>query len=218
MRPELISPAATWYTFPVARDGVRCGAWPDEVLVRTVLWRRLDVAGLEEFRLRESAGGPRLEGTILLAQDAAPLRVDYEIVCTPEWHTRAVRVACVHRGAERRLELAVDGGVWRRGGEELPALAGCLDVDLSLTPATNTLSLRRLDLAVGAAAQVTAAWVLFPELTVQPLAQVYTRAAPGLLRYESATGFKTEVELDKLDLVVRYPPFWERVAAFDGGA
>ena len=42
---------------------------------------------------RRPRSGPRLEGTILLAQDAAPLRVDYEIACTPEWRTR--------RGARR---------------------------------------------------------------------------------------------------------------------
>lgn len=188
----------------------------EETLVRTLLWRRLDVAGLEEFRLFTGAGGPRLAGTILLAHEGTPLRVDYEIACTPAWVTRQVRVACLHRGAERRLELAVDdAGRWWRDGAELPALAGCADVDLSLTPATNTLSLRRLRLEVGQSREVTAAWVLFPELTLQPLAQVYTRIAPGRLRYASATGFTAEVELDELDLVVRYPPFWERAAASD---
>jgi len=117
-----------------------------------------------------------------------------------------------HGAVAHAMELAADAeGRWRSGGEELPAVAGCLDVDLSLTPATNTLPLRRLPLAPGESREVAAAWVLFPSLEVKPLAQTYTRLDAHRLRYESATGFSTEIEVDDSDLVVRYPPFWERV-------
>lgn len=180
------------------------------------LWRRMDVPGLEEFRLHDDDGGPRLAGTILLAEQGLPLRVDYEIVCTRAWQTRGVRVACRYGDAERRLELAVDdGGRWRRDGEELAALAGCLDIDLSLTPATNTLPVRRLGLAPGVARAAIAAWVRFPELTLEPLSQTYRRLDASRIHYESATGFATVIEVDAHDLVVRYPPFWERVASAD---
>jgi uncharacterized protein len=117
-----------------------------------------------------------------------------------------------HGAAAQEMELAADGeGGWRRGSEELAAVRGCLDVDLSLTPATNTLPLRRLPLAPGESREVTAAWVLFPSLEVKLLAQTYTWLDPRRLRYQSATGFSTEIEVDDADLVVRYPPFWERV-------
>ncbi len=91
-------------------------------------------------------------------------------------------------------------------------MRGCLDVDLSVTPATNTLPIRRLALAEGAAAAVTAAWVRFPALTVEPLPQRYTRLGGGRYRYESDTGFVTEIESDDLGLVTRYGGGWERAA------
>jgi uncharacterized protein len=53
----------------------------------------------------------------------------------------------------------------------------------------------------------------FPELTVQPLSQRYTRVAQNTYRYESNTGFSAEIVVDDLGLVTDYPGGWERSAA-----
>ena len=104
-------------------------------------------------------------------------------------------------------------GVWRSSGRELHELTGCEDVDLALTPATNTLPIRRLDLGIGKSESVVAAWVKLPELTVQPLSQRYTRLSKNTYRYESNTGFSAEIVVDDLGLVTAYPGGWERIAA-----
>jgi hypothetical protein len=83
--------------------------------------------------------------------------------------------------------------------------------DLAFTPATNTLPIRRLGLAVGDSRDVTAAWVRYPELDLVPLPQSYTRLAATGYRYQSRDGaFTAELETDELGLVVRYPPGWSR--------
>jgi hypothetical protein len=168
---------------------------------------------MEHFRLREGGGVVRLEGTVLLAHEEGPLRVEYEVECDASWETRAVRVAVATGGGDRELRLTVDGERrWRRDGEEIPALAGCADVDISVSPSTNTLPIRRLALPPGAGRDVTAAWVRLPALTVEPLAQRYTRLDARRWRYESGGGsFTAELEVDDVGLVVRYPPGWERV-------
>ena len=48
-------------------------------------------------------------------------------------------------------------------------MRGCPDVDLAVTPATSTLPVRRLDLGIGNREAVTAAWIKFPGLELQPL-------------------------------------------------
>jgi len=114
----------------------------------------------------------------------------------------------------KTLSLIVESrGVWRSSGRELRELHGCEDVDLALTPATNTLPIRRLNLQVGRSESVIAAWVKFPELTVQPLSQHYTRLGKDTYRYESNTGFSAEIGVDDLGLVTTYPGGWERIAA-----
>jgi len=102
--------------------------------------------------------------------------------------------------------------VWRNTGQELREIQGCGDVDLALTPATNTLAISRLSLQVGGSESIIAAWIKFPELTAQPLSQRYTRLAQNSYRYESNTGFTAEIAVDDLGLVTNYPGGWERIA------
>jgi len=100
---------------------------------------------------------------------------------------------------------------WWVEGEEDARLRGCTDVDLEISPSTNTIPIRRLNLAVGQASAVTAAWVRFPALTVEPLTQRYTRT--GANRYHYASGaFATEIEVDDVGLVTGYEGGWVREA------
>jgi uncharacterized protein len=111
-----------------------------------------------------------------------------------------------------RLNVERDG-VWRSSGQDLPEVRGCLDVDLAVTPATNTVPIRRLHLEIGKSASVTATWIKFPEFEIQLLCQRYTRIAKNLYRHESETGFSAEIVVDDLGLVMAYPGGWERIAA-----
>ena len=78
---------------------------------------------------------------------------------------------------------AGDGeGRWSRDAAPLPGVEGALDVDLGFTPATNTLPIRRLALAVGETRPVRSAWLRFPGLRLEPLEQTYTREAGDVYR------------------------------------
>lgn len=168
---------------------------------------------MEHCRLIESPDGVQLVGTVITMLDGIPLLGAYDVRCDAGWRTQRVMVALDHGGVSRRLLLEIDAdGRWRRDGHEIAALAGCVDVDLGATPATNTLPIRRLALEVGSAHDLTAAWVRFPSLEVMPLTQRYTRLDHRRWRYESRGGaFSAELDVDDRGLVVRYPPAWERV-------
>ncbi len=190
---------------------------PERRLVSTVLWQRLDVPGIEHFRLSMEAGAAHLQGTVLVVHEGAPVRLDYVVTCSPGWETRVVTATVVAGDTTRGLELVADERRrWWAGGRELEGLAGSADVDVSLSPSTNTLPIRRLrllDVPVGESCDVTAAWVRVPELRVEPLPQRYTRLADRRFRYESAAGaFRADLEVDALGLVVSYARVWRRVA------
>ncbi|HEX2254188.1 MAG TPA: putative glycolipid-binding domain-containing protein [Thermoanaerobaculia bacterium] len=182
-------------------------------LVAPVLWRRLDLPGHEAARLERLGAGWRLAGTAVLAHDGQPCRLDYEVRCDESWRTRSTTV----RGwiGERTVAITLAagaGGVWHRDGCEQGAVAGCLDVDLGFSPATNLLPIRRLGLAVGERSPVRAAWLRFPSLALEPLDQTYHRLAERSWRYESATGFAVILEVDETGMVIDYPPAWRRAA------
>jgi hypothetical protein len=94
----------------------------------------------------------------------------------------------------------------------VPKLAGALDVDLGFTPATNTLPIRRLALAVGESAPVRSAWLRFPELRLEPLEQTYTREAEQRFRYQALVDgelFTARLDTDAFGRVLRYEGLWE---------
>ncbi|MBZ9740423.1 MULTISPECIES: putative glycolipid-binding domain-containing protein [unclassified Mesorhizobium] len=140
-----------------------------------------------------------------------PFAVRYRIACDAGWHARSVMVDMIGDG--RTLVLASDGdGRWTRNGLPMPELAGVLDPDLTVTPFTNTLPIRRLALSTGQSAEITTGFIDFPALSVVPNPQRYTCLEEGRrYLYESrASDFRRELEIDRDGLVVDYPDFWRR--------
>jgi uncharacterized protein len=182
-------------------------------LVSSVLWRRKDIASLELCTMTEREDEHVLAGTVVCALDGAPARCVYEVVCSAEWRTQRVRVDLERAGELTTLELSADGnGVWRRDDTELVHLRGLIDVDISVSPSTNTLPIRRCRLERGQSVAVTAAWIRLPALTIEPLPQEYTRTGQQSYRYASRGGaFTADLTVDDFGLVVRYGEYWERV-------
>jgi hypothetical protein len=103
---------------------------------------------------------------------------------------------------------------WQLDGRPCREVAGCLDVDLSFSPATNLLPIRRLGLQPGQSAPVRAAWVSFPAFGIEPLDQVYRRVGETSYHYEAADGtFATDFEVNAAGFVTRYPGRWEAEGA-----
>ena len=175
-------------------------------------WRRLDVPGREEARFERTGSGWRLTGELEVEETGVTARLRYTIECDSEWQTRSAVVEGEADGTPIRFDLAADGaGQWTHDGVPRPDLAGALDVDLGFTPATNTLPIRRLALAVGESAPVRSAWFRFPEFRREPLEQTYTREAEQYFRYCALVDgepFIARLETDEFGLVVRYQDLW----------
>jgi hypothetical protein len=189
----------------------------DDRVVREVTWRYLDKPGLERCALSTADGWWRWDGTAVAVFDGRPTGVAYRIVCSPDWATREAEVTVRIAGQTRSLRLWTDGnGRWFGPLGEVTDLRGAMDVDIELGASTNTLPIRRIPLEVGGSVELVAAWVRFPGLTVEPLAQRYTRLGPGRYRYESVdSGFTRDLEVDDLAIVVTYPDWCERIAAWE---
>ena len=180
----------------------------------SALWRRLDLPGHDAVRLTERAGGWLLAGVAVFAHEARACCLRYSVEADGEWRTRRARVEgwAGDEPIDLRIEVG-EGALWSLDGVPQPAVSGCVDVDLAFTPATNTLPIRRLGLAMGESGPVTAAWLRFPELVLEPLDQVYARESAERYGYESGGGsFHAQLVVAPDGLVVRYSGLWEREA------
>lgn len=177
--------------------------------ITTCRWRSLDDASREHFSLVETSAK-------IIARGAVAARghgLFYELECDAAWGVRALDVADT---AGRRLGLRRSpAGEWRdAAGVPLARLAGCVDIDLSATPFTNTLPLRRLGLlAAGAPVELSMAYVDAATLEATADRQRYTPLSARSFRYEAIDGdFTAEVVVDADGLVLSYPPLFERLA------
>ena len=182
---------------------------------RAVRWTDAGGQGLEHCLLTLGPDGLTLEGAVAGTRDGE-YGAHYNLRADPQGRTREVRVRYVG-GPE--LHVSADPNArWRDeiAGTALPDLDGCLDVDIGVTPATNTLPIRRLDLGHGGSAGITAAYVPLPSqvegaFLPRPAPQRYTRLSDRLWRYEGLfRNFTADLTVDDLGLVLDYPRLFRR--------
>jgi len=176
----------------------------------SIAWRRLDLPGHESAELVRTANGWLLSGVAELTDQAHPARLKYAIACDAEWRTQRCEIRGTIDAWPVTLDVACDAHrKWTANGTSLPAIAGCVDIDLGFTPITNTIPIRRLKLQIGEGAPVLAVWVRFPQLTIEMLDQRYSRLAANRYLYESAGGsFRRELTVDDNGFVLDYPGLW----------
>lgn len=170
-------------------------------------WRGIEVDSLERVRLRVASDGVTAESII----DSARGRYSYELRADRDWVFRSLRLEAL--AGERTLTIEHDGsGGWTVDGVERSDLTDAREIDLAVSPLTNTLPIRRLDLAVDDEDDIVTAYVSFPDLEVIPDPQRYTRLDEDLYRYESLdSDFEADITVDASGLVLDYPGLFERL-------
>ncbi len=191
--------------------------------MRPILWRRLDLPGHDAACAREVEGGMEIVGMAVFHEGGDPTALHYRVRCDAEWTTTEATVDGWRgtRLVTLRFHRARDGR-WTLNGAPCPAVNGCLDLDLNFTPATNLLPLRRLDLAVGQAAEVRSAWLEWPSAAVAPLVQRYVRRSVAEYHYEAdlpgAEKFVGVLRVDPSGWVLDYADLWQAERASASGS
>lgn len=203
-------------------------------LPRSLFWERLDTPG-SEHALVDTRTGLRARGTAL-AVDPIAYTARYDLRTEPDWATVAFEVSAEGAGWGRTLRLESDGGRWRAtateqgdlnaaltaaghagaglpGAEDPDRFYGAFDVDLTGSPLTNALPIRRLGLLSaepGVAHRISVAWVLLPSLEVIQADQIYTATGGGRVRFANET-FSADLTLDQDGFVLDYPGLARRM-------
>jgi len=197
---------------------------------RHVMWAPwTDPPGLEDVLLRLRDDGAFLSGLILRGGGSG-VRFRYVAELDVRWRLRSIRFNRLGvPGRDSGWGLSVDeDGTWRNdSGVEHSFLAGRVGLDMTGTPITKTLLLRKLDLAVGESAEVDVAHIMVPGLKLERRPQRYTRLGDRDYRVEgpdSTISYNDdrpvedavhEFEVDEDGLVLDWPGHFRRVWTFD---
>ena len=176
-------------------------------------WQDWAGAGLQHLVLREGADEIVAEAVVVGDEEGARFGARFRIVCDGAWRVRRAEVDTIGGGPS--IVLTSDGaGHWRDGaGAPRPDLDGAIDVDLPMTPFTNTLPIRRLNLHAGESADLRVVYIVIPQGSVTVDPQRYVCLEPRRrYRYESLdSDFMREIEVDAAGLVTTYPDLFRRV-------
>lgn len=176
-------------------------------------WQDWQGRGLEHLVLSQTANGISADSAIIATVDDRALAVRYRVFCDASWHVKKAEIGVV--GVDSNTQLVSDcAGNWIDGaGKALTRLKGAIDIDISITPFTNTLPIRRLRPEKGRASEIIVVYLQLPALTITTDRQRYTCIEPDRrYLYESLdSDFTREIEIDHDGLVVTYPDLFRRV-------
>lgn len=180
---------------------------------RSVRWRPAEGEGLEHLTIQPSEGGYRVRSAVVGAFEGHTYGVSYSAVIDAGWRVLSFRIEA---SDGRRLALSSpEPGRWfDEDGFARGDLDGCIDIDLSATPFSNTLPIRRLGLttAEGEVA-LTMLYVPFDTFEPYPDTQFY-RAIEDARLYRFLNddrSFAADLPLDEDGLVLDYPHLFKRL-------
>lgn len=194
---------------------------PDEVeVIHHALWVPSgEGVGLEHLHLTERSFNVTADSLVIGVHKGEPYRLRYRVACDTEWQTRYVHLALLLVEEEDwSLALSGDGrGHWQDGrGHRLVEFDGCIDIDITSTPFTNTLPIRRLRLRPGQSSDLSMLYVNVPEMKIERSHQRYTclrsDATGGVYRFQTLDyDFTADLTVDETGLVVDYPGLFRRI-------
>ena len=181
---------------------------------RVLRWTWRDRLGVELLHLTRDGERRVARGTVSTAIDGLPVLASYELVHDADWRFLEARVRSSSASAapRQRAIRQVAPGRWEVDGAARPELDGCEDVDLMISPYTNTPPIQARPLPAGGRRVLRVAWVRFPDLEVLPVSQAYGRPAEGSrYTYENLdSGFRGVISVDGEGLVTEYGPWLRR--------
>ncbi len=177
-----------------------------------ILWKGIEYESLENCLIRTTEEGTEISSTIVGQYEGKVYLIDYQIRANTAWET--VFVSIESRINFRTQHWQFEGdcqGNWRKNGKAVAPYGGCIDVDIPVTPFTNTLPINRLKLTIGESRLIKVIYLDVLTDEFKPVQQKYTRLKEDVYHYENVPNdFEAEIIVDKQGLVVDYPQLFTR--------
>ena len=180
-----------------------------------ILWTGREYYSLENCLVNTTNSGSEIDSTIIGSYEGKIYRVEYHIKTNYLWETVFLELHSRHSNQQQHFIFEGDGkGNWTANGKQAIDLSGCIDVDIPLTPFTNTLPINRLRLSRREERQIKVIYVDVLKNQINPVAQKYVCLSEKRFHYENVPNdFAATIEVDDLGLVVNYPSLFVRTAA-----
>ena len=179
---------------------------------RNILWTGREYYSLENCLINTTDSGTTINSAIVGLYQQKLYRVEYRIQTNPEWETMRVEVSCQHDNLRQAFAFEGDGkGSWLLNGNKEDSFSGCIDVDIPLTPFTNSLPINRLKMKAGNEQTIRVIYIDLLEREIKPVQQKYICISQTEYHYENIPNdFEANIIVDESGFVVDYPSLFVR--------
>jgi uncharacterized protein len=182
-----------------------------------ILWTGREYYSLENCLITTTDEGAVINSTIIGRYGEIIYRVEYTIRTNKNWETLFCEINSRHSNLIQHLQFESGGkGSWTANGKPANEFKGCTDVDIPLTPFTNTLPINRLKLAHHQKQQIKVVYIDLLQQQTTPVHQQYIRLSDSEYHYENMPNdFEANIQVDQWGFVVDYPSLFVRTASLE---
>jgi len=184
-----------------------------------LIWSGIEYDSKEHCSITTRNGITTVDSVIVGSYQHHVYRVAYKLIINNKWQVTSVEINSLVNNKETTYSLRSDGtGNWTSHNIETAKFKGCIDIDISLTPFTNTLPINRLHLSDNESKQIKVLYFDILNHQIKPLHQQYTRYSKTEYKYENIpNNFEAIITVDEQGLVVNYPRLFMRTAIQENG-
>lgn len=183
-----------------------------------ILWTGREYYSLENCQVNEQENGAEITSTIIGSYEGKLYKVEYHIRTNAHWQTVLLELTSHVNNKPLTIKLEGNGkGNWTYNGKEAEQFRNCIDVDIAVTPFTNTLPIRRLQPEQDQPQEIQVIYCDLLNQVIKPVRQKYTRLSNNEYHYENIPNdFEATIKVDDSGLVIDYPGLFVRTAVVTG--
>jgi hypothetical protein len=174
-------------------------------------WQAIAWQSEEKGTLQETFQGWEVKSAINGLYESKSFVLRYDITLNRSWETQAFHINFFMGDYHQDSHFIRSSRQWLRDGELYPHLTGCIDIDITATPFTNTLPIRRMEYLAGIPRETEVVFVDIFEGGVIAQRQQYTRTDDHHYHFnQPANSFCADLTVDDDGLVIDYPKLFRR--------
>ncbi len=176
-------------------------------------WKGLIYNSNEECRIVTNENTVKVNSAINGRFQDNVFSLNYTIITNLSWETIYFAAKSEINGKSRSISYSSDGrGNWSEDGKFIKEFTECIDIDIQLTPFTNTLPINRLRLATNDEVQIKVLYIDILEQTEAALNQKYKRLSTNSYKYQNVPNdFEAIISVDQEGFVTDYPGLFKSI-------
>jgi hypothetical protein len=180
-----------------------------------IIWKResVDTTTIETLRLIKVYNDYSIKSIVNGTLAGKPLLIEYRISIDKTWNVKTVEIESKLNDS-LKISLKTDSiGKWfNNDNQEIKELNGCIDIDIAITPFTNTLPIRRLGSILKERTKINVLYFDIASWSFKKVEQYYTMLDSNLYKYEGAfRNFTANLPTDNYGFVTSYPNLFKRI-------